>query len=207
MSIKIVLGAAAAIAVGAGALALRLDRGGGDPPASASAPSPAVASAPRARPHVEAPRLATLAVPAPSGTTAPSGGPAPGAAPTPPASGPRELSTAEARETHQRLFDDGEHATPWSRAAVQRAREKLPGALPPGSEVVGVECRGKLCRLESRHRDAESFDQYVEAVFLQARSQLWNGGFYAYLDDPPDGGRERRAVAFLAADGEDLPPP
>jgi len=199
MSIKILLGAAVAIAVGAGALALRLDRGDGGPPASE--PSRAAAPAPRARPRLEAPRLATIAAPAPSVT------PAPSAAPAPPATGPRELSAAEARERHQRLFDHGEPASPWSRAAVQRAHERLPGALPPGSEVVGVECRGRLCRLESSHRDPGSFDQYVEAVFLQTQTQLWNGGFYAYLDDPPDGGGERRAVAFLAADGEDLPPP
>lgn len=198
MSIKIAIAAVAAVAIGAGALVLQLDRGDPRDPPATGAPR-ATTPDHSARPLVEAPRRVPVAAP-----TADS---APGVAPAPPAAEPGEHSEREIRDGYARLFDHAEGATPWSRTAVQRARERLPGAVPPGSEVVEVECRGELCRLESRHRDLASFEQYVEAVFFQARTQLWNGGFYAHLDDPPEGGGARRAVAFLAADGKALPPP
>jgi hypothetical protein len=198
MSIKLAIGAIAAVVIGAGALVLQLEGSGPRDPPTTEAPREETPDR-HARPLVEAPRRAPV--------TAPITGSAPSIAPAPPAAEPGEPTEREIRDSYARIFDHAEALTPWSRTAVQRARERLPGAVPPGSEVVEVECRGELCRLESRHRDLASFEQYVEAVFFQARTQLWNGGFYAHLDDPLEGGGARRAVAFLAADGKALPPP
>jgi hypothetical protein len=94
----------------------------------------------------------------------------------------------------------------WTHGARQIAESKLSALLPAGSAARAVECRASMCRIETEHADVAHYAQFARSAFLEARTQLWNGGvFSAIVEDSSASGGKVISVAYLAGEGQTLP--
>jgi hypothetical protein len=165
----------------------------------------ALGSAPATRP----PEIRFVAVPAPAPPASKEAAPAAAtttaaAKPTEPASAPSPKEQMAA--THQRYeaaFGAAPNDPDWRSRARQIVAEKLPGLLPEGSSMRSFDCRASICRLETAHKDHDSYMKFIQVAFLRSDSQLWNAATYStpLNDDPGDG----MMVTYIAREGQDLP--
>jgi hypothetical protein len=170
------------------------------PPPAATSTAPPTAKAARPRP---APWIAELALPSPRDrATAPDAAreAAPAAVAAPP-------SEAEVRGRFDTVFTAERIDAAWHRGAADAVTRGLAAALPAGSAVRSVECRGTMCRIETSHTDPEAFRDYARRAFLDPDTRLTRSGFFASLAEPPTGGGDTVGVAFIAREGHELPGP
>jgi len=81
----------------------------------------------------------------------------------------------------------------------QRLREQLPAA-----RLSSLECHASMCRLETVHRDAAAFGQFVGDAFKDPDKRIWSGN--AFTNEPVQGAQgELVVVSYLAREGEALP--
>lgn len=156
-------------------------------------------SAPRAeRALSEAPRLASGPAASIRVAEAPAPAPAAEAPPKPP------MEAAEVRDHLEGTFTQ-QRADVQSDEARQTAEARLTAVLPATAKLQSLECRTSLCRIETIHQSAESYQQFVKGAFLDPKTKIWNAGFFStQLTDPVDG--KLVIVSYLARDGEELPP-
>lgn len=81
---------------------------------------------------------------------------------------------------------------------------KLRQVMPPGSAVTSLACRASMCRLETSHRDLDSYRAFTNGFLPTAGSEpLWAGPAAFRISSEPSEGRDIVAVAFLGR--ESLP--
>jgi hypothetical protein len=131
----------------------------------------------------------------------------PGARAAPPAAPPKQISveqqTIEARERYETAFTHDVPDPTWSLEARRIAERKLPALLPEGSVVRAFDCHAALCRLETSHRDMDSYMKFIHSAFLNSSQAMWNGATYStpLHDDLNDG----FMVTYIAREGSALP--
>jgi hypothetical protein len=108
-------------------------------------------------------------------------------------------------ELHKRLegaFLREDSDAQWIAKVKGPAAAKLRELLPAGSGMRAIECRTSLCRIETIHRDFETFVHFAEAAFTDPSRRLWNGASTSVplTDNPADG----IFVTYLAREGEPL---
>jgi hypothetical protein len=186
--------AVVALAIAAGAIVRELDattapRSGDDraePPSrgrAASTAAPQLARTVRAAEPVASPRAPVTD--------------ADGPAPTP----------ADVRDRLEDAFRGQAIDPVWSRTAVQTLDRKLATVLPARSAVRSVECRGALCRIETSHAGRDEYREFVHRAFVRSETELWNAGFFTNVVAEPGVGQPLVTVAYLAREGQGLPPP
>jgi hypothetical protein len=100
-------------------------------------------------------------------------------------------------------FAEEEVDATWSNAAASQLTRVLSTHLPRGSTLARVECRKDMCRIESRHADTETYQEFAKSSFMDRNSGVWNGGFSSWIVDKTAAGVV--AVSHLAKEGQDLP--
>ena len=90
-------------------------------------------------------------------------------------------------------------------AGAGRLAAREAAVLPPASELGAVECHASMCRIESRHEDAARYRQFAHSAFIDPETESWNGGFFSTAVPEPGSGR-LLAVAYVAREGQELPP-
>lgn len=156
-------------------------------------------SAPRAETaRSEAPRPAPEPVASIRVGEAPAPAPAVEAQPKPP------MEAAEVRD-HLEVTFTQQRADGQSDDARRTAEARLTAVLPATAKLQSLECRTSMCRIETVHQSAESYQQFVKGAFLDPKTKIWNAGFFStQLIDPVDG--KLVIISYLARDGEELPP-
>jgi hypothetical protein len=100
----------------------------------------------------------------------------------------------------------GERADPrWAVPTLLLTRERLERMLPVGSQLVGLDCRATLCRLETAHVDLDQFRAFVSAAFVDSQTYVWDGPTWSALTSESTDGSVV-TVSYLAKGGETLPP-
>jgi hypothetical protein len=116
------------------------------------------------------------------------------------------MEPAEVRARLDTVFERERTDPSWRAQAVTTAQTKLAEILPASSKIRSIECRTSMCRFETAHQDPESYRQFLTSAFQDPATKLWNGGgFSTPLADHDEGGRVV-TVAFLAREGQSLPP-
>ena len=76
---------------------------------------------------------------------------------------------------------------------------KVTQALPEGSRLRAVDCRSSMCRVETSHRDAQSYTGFTKQFAFTGESPpLWTGAaFLKVIRAPAREGEDLIAVAYL----------
>jgi hypothetical protein len=74
---------------------------------------------------------------------------------------------------------DGE----WSATGVREVRSAMARELPAGSQLLNIECRSTLCRIEASHRDLDGYRKFADSSFLSAEKMPWKGGFLSSVTE------------------------
>lgn len=93
----------------------------------------------------------------------------------------------------------------WATQAQAMAQTRLAATLPETSTLRTIECHSSMCRFETIHEDADHVHQFVQRAFMNAETQIWNGGFFSTAV-PEDGTDKLVIVSYLARDEEELDP-
>jgi hypothetical protein len=123
---------------------------------------------------------------------------------TPPPAAP-ELEEAEAAAQLDNHFDAERPDPAWSVQAAKNARSALTNTLPKGTTLKNVECRAKLCRIESVHESVDAYREFTNASLIGRGRQIWNGAISSLVRDQGPSGVV--AVSYLSKEGEAIPPP
>lgn len=116
------------------------------------------------------------------------------------------MEPADVRARLDKLFVTESADPAWGAQASATAQTRLAEILPQSSRLRSIECRASMCRFETAHQDPESYRQFLTSAFQDPATKLWNGGgFSTPLSDHDEGGRVV-TVAFLAREGQSLPP-
>jgi hypothetical protein len=120
---------------------------------------------------------------------------------------PGAPATAEEVRDHiQASFVAAPAASPSVGDLARRLESGMRAALPIGSSVRSVECRGSLCRVETAHPGVDEFRDFVQRAF-QDLSRVSNGPAFVTLLEEPAPGRPVVAVAYVGREGTTLPVP
>jgi hypothetical protein len=118
---------------------------------------------------------------------------------------PAAMAPEELRVQLDHAFQDEAVDETWTVQAAATARTRMAAVLPETSRLRSIECRASMCRLETAHKDPESYGKFLVGAFHDPATRLWNaGGFSTPLADRDEEGRVV-TVAFLAREGEALP--
>ena len=114
-----------------------------------------------------------------------------------------EQQVIEARERYEAAYTHDPPDPVWAAQAREIADRKLPGLLPEGSRVRAFDCRAELCRLETSHKDMDSYMAFIHSAFLNTAQAMWKAGTYStpLHNDLHDG----FMVTYIAREGHDLP--
>jgi len=91
----------------------------------------------------------------------------------------------------------------WSGTTANEVARALPAALPKGSNVTAVNCKSRMCRLETTHESVESFREFNTSAFSRSGQTIWKGGVYSAVREQSTRGVV--ALTYLAKEGEELP--
>jgi hypothetical protein len=165
---------------------------------SARAAKP-MAMAPRSNPSpmLEPPRPAAAAPAAAEPAATSDSAEAAPARPTP--------SHGEMRDGLETLFQSDPYDPAWSPRTTETLTRGIHAVLPEGSRLQRLECRGRLCRIETSHADADAYRAYTQGAFQGPETRVTTGGVFGTVIGEPVPGKPIVAVAFLARDGQELP--
>ena len=161
-------------------------------------------------------RVADLLVAARQANAAPVAAPSPSNVPRDPAlefgepapsDAEREQEAAKAEAAVlanlEAAFADERPDGRWSGSAANDIARSLPATLPKGSNVSAVNCKSRMCRLETTHENVQTFAEFNNAAFARAGQSIWRGGVYSAVRE--QSARGIVAVTFLAREGGELP--
>jgi hypothetical protein len=177
------------------------------PDAAGAGASVAPPAAEPTRPAIEGRRALRLtALPPPVRADRASAEDAGGAASAPAPAGP--APTSEEMRDRLDAFFSAEAVDPvWNQQAAATLTRGIQAALPTGSGLRRLECRGTLCRIETSHLDADAFRAYAKDAFLERETRVGSSGFFANLLGDPAAGGPVVAVAYVVREGKDMPGP
>jgi hypothetical protein len=111
---------------------------------------------------------------------------------------------AETRAQYQQAFSLEPVDRDWSSSAQAKLQEAVSALMPKTSQVVSLECRTSLCRVQVRHRNLDDYRSFTQDAYLKGDTHIWNGQMFSTLvGDPTNDGV--MTVAFLAREGHLLP--
>jgi hypothetical protein len=90
----------------------------------------------------------------------------------------------------------------WRREATAQLQRQFSATATAGSRVTGIDCRQSLCRVDTIHKDFDTYREFAHAAITSPHNE-WRGGTLMHVLGEPNAG-ELRAVAYLARPGEDL---
>jgi len=91
----------------------------------------------------------------------------------------------------------------WSGTTANELSRSVREALPAGSNVSSVDCKSRICRLETTHENVEAFREFNTAAFARTGQTLWRGAVYSAVRE--QSGSSIVALTYLAKEGEVLP--
>lgn len=91
----------------------------------------------------------------------------------------------------------------WSGPTTNEITRALPATLPKGSNVSAVNCKSRMCRVETTHESIESFRDFNTSAFARSGQAIWKGGVYSVVREQSTKGVV--ALTYLAKEGEELP--
>ena len=127
-------------------------------------------------------------------------------APTASATAP-SIPAAEMRDDYEIMFGSDHTDSSWTGADLRQANAKIGAALPEGSQLLSLECRASMCRIETSHKDMEHYHAFVRAAFMTPETEIWNSGTISTpLRDDTAPGEPLVMVSYVGREGHDLPP-
>jgi len=116
-------------------------------------------------------------------------------------------SLEEAQARLASFFESELVDSSWRWKATDSLTKGVQAALPAGSTLRRLECRGTLCRIETEHADLAAFRTFAQNAFLNTVTRLGNSGFFSSLVGDSNADGPLTAVAYLAREGKQLPDP
>jgi hypothetical protein len=114
------------------------------------------------------------------------------------------LDPAEATAQYQQAFSLEPVDREWSSSAQAKLQTGVSALIPKTSQVVSLECRTSLCRVQVHHRNLDDYRSFTQDAYLKGDTHIWNGQMFSTLvGDPTTDGVT--TVAFLAREGHLLP--
>jgi hypothetical protein len=101
-------------------------------------------------------------------------------------------------------FAQESHDGAWSMDAQRTAERSLSATLPPRTAIKSIDCRSKLCRIETIHAgypDARVFVRHL----VEPAERPWNGAFYTGPIARDSGTGVVTFVTYLAREGAVMP--
>jgi hypothetical protein len=92
----------------------------------------------------------------------------------------------------------------WSTKAQQTTQQKISALMPNNSEVLSVDCRTSLCRVEMTHQSLDDYRRFLDSAYMQPESHLWDGPSFSTLLENSGSGPVV-AVSFLFREGQSPP--
>ena len=112
----------------------------------------------------------------------------------------------EVRDHLQSAFG-ADRPTAASQARTYTVEQGVRAALPAGSSIRSVECRGAMCRIETEHTSIDEFHEFIRRAFQTPESKIATAPVFAGPLAAPKPGAPLVAVAYLAREGTTLPMP
>jgi hypothetical protein len=100
----------------------------------------------------------------------------------------------------EQKFEAGGQDLEWTQTAAGEARDALADALPDGSWLDHLECRGSLCRVEIRHRKEDGHTALMSAL-MQGPPRWMGPGSFSRVRDPSGG---ESTLAYLGRPDSDF---
>jgi hypothetical protein len=100
----------------------------------------------------------------------------------------------------EQTFEAGGQDLEWTQTAAGEARDALADALPDGSWLDHLECRGSLCRVEIRHRSEDGHTALMSAL-IQGPPRWMGPGSFSRVRDPSGG---ESTLAYLGRPDSDF---
>jgi hypothetical protein len=118
--------------------------------------------------------------------------------------GPARPAAAPPSREEYAAFLDGEYASESPDPRWNPAREvgsKLAAVLPEGSTVRSIECKASMCRLETAHHGAQSYQQFTRIFLKPGDARPWDGPVvFQVTEGAAEGEGDVTAVAYLGRD-------
>jgi hypothetical protein len=109
------------------------------------------------------------------------------AAPTTASAPAERYSEKEINSAIETRFDAEQADGSWSREAARDLRDHVAQKLPATSQLLNVECRASMCRVETSHASVDFFRAFVKTG-LFSRDMQWDGPKMTWLlRTDPDG--------------------
>lgn len=152
------------------------------------------------------PEVVMLQSPAASSPSAPPVGASTADAP------PQDRAAAQAAAHQEKLlrmegsFADDSNDPSWTAKLNGDVLTKLNSALPEGSSLRTMECRSRMCRIETSHTSIEHYQAFLQKAFWDPSTKLWNAHMISLaLQGEASADGSLTIVSYLAREGADLP--
>jgi hypothetical protein len=109
------------------------------------------------------------------------------------------------RDGLETLFQSDPYDPAWSQRTTETLTRGIHAVLPEGSRLQRLECRGRLCRIETSHADVDGYRAYTQGAFQGPETRVTTGAVFGTVIGEPVPGKPIAAVAFVARDGQELP--
>jgi hypothetical protein len=113
-------------------------------------------------------------------------------------------SPAEMTAHYQQAFSQESIDRDWSSSARTKFQTGASTLLPKASEIVSLECRTSICRVQVRHHSLEDYRAFTQDAYLKGNTHIWDGQMFTTIIGEA-GTDSVMTVAFLARDGRSLP--
>jgi hypothetical protein len=111
---------------------------------------------------------------------------------------------ADTRARFDYLFEKEPADVATVRNRLRTLKGRLNSILASDSSLKSIECRSKMCRIETVHQNEDGFRAYMDGAFRNIDTKLTTGASYTSGKESDRPG-EVVLVTYLAADGENLP--
>ena len=119
---------------------------------------------------------------------------------------PEPLSGDEVRAHFETAFA-AERTVASNQGRAYGVEQAVRVALPDGSSLRSVQCRGTLCRIETAHTSVQEFHGFIQRAFQSPESKIANAPVFAGPLASAVPGEPLIVVAYLGSEGGTLPMP
>lgn len=119
---------------------------------------------------------------------------------------PEPLSADEVRDHFETAFA-AERTVASNQGRAYGVEQAVRAALPAGSSLRSVQCRGTLCRIETAHTSIQEFHGFIHRAFQTPESKIANAPVFAGPLASAVPGEPLIVVAYLGSEGGMLPMP
>jgi hypothetical protein len=119
---------------------------------------------------------------------------------------PEPLSGDEVRAHFETAFA-AERTVASNQGRAYGVEQAVRAALPDGSSLRSVQCRGALCRIETAHTSLQEFHGFIHRAFQTSESKIASAPVFAGPLANAVPGEPLIVVAYLGSEGGTLPMP